>query len=165
MIRLFQKFVKSRHYVGTLNCTSTDFKKIREMKVVICTRDSTKVLKASLSLKLGTVDVSPKRIRDMAEQNVYNNTKYRVIGNNCQDWVEWLLCEIDPELARAMYEKGVRKVSETYFGHVAKQNKSWTDALPSSLGSSMSSSKRKENSFVPRYRRIGKGQIQIQHQQ
>merc|ERR1719203_1089576 len=79
------------------------------------------VLKASLSLELGTVDVSPKRIRDMAEQNVYNNTKYRVIGNNCQDWVEWLLCEIDPELARAMYEKGVRKVSETYFGHVAKQ--------------------------------------------
>ena len=46
----FKKFVKSRHYVGTLNCTSTDFKKIREMKVVICTRDSTKVLKASLSL-------------------------------------------------------------------------------------------------------------------
>merc|ERR1719507_1999931 len=116
-------------------------------------------------IKPGTVDVSPKRVRDMAEQNVYNNTKYRVIGNNCQDWVEWLLCEIDPELARAMYEKGVRKVSETYFGHVAKQNKSWTDALPSSLGSSMSSSKRKENSFVPRYRRIGKGQIQIQHQQ
>ena len=36
--------------MGTLNCNSTNFKKIREMKVVICTRDSTKVLKASLSL-------------------------------------------------------------------------------------------------------------------
>ena len=61
-----------------------------------------------------------------------------MIGNNCQDWVEWLLCEIDPELARAMYERGVRKVSETFLGHVAKRNKSWTDGLPSSLGSSAS---------------------------
>ena len=39
-----------------------------------------------------------------------------MIGNNCQDWVEWLLSEIDPELARAMYERGVRKVSETFLG-------------------------------------------------
>ena len=39
--------------IGTLNCNSTNFKKIREMKVVICTRDSTKVLKVSLSLKPG----------------------------------------------------------------------------------------------------------------
>ena len=61
-----------------------------------------------------------------------------MIGNNCQDWVEWLLCEIDPELARAMYERGVRKVSETFLGHIAKRNKSWTDGLPSSLGSSAS---------------------------
>ena len=36
--------------IGTLKCNSTNFKKIREMKMVICTRDSTKVLKASLYL-------------------------------------------------------------------------------------------------------------------
>ena len=83
-----------------------------------------------------------------------------VIGNNCQDWVEWLLCEIDPELARAMYERGVRKVSETFLGHVAKQNKSWTDGLPSSLGSSSSS----RTKFVPRYQRNGR-QIKIHYQQ
>lgn len=100
-------------------------------------------------IKLGTVDISPKRIRDMAEQNVYNNTRYQVIGNNCQDWVEWLLCEMDPELARAMYERGVRKVSDTFFGHVAKKNKSWSDSLPSSLGSSSSSSSRMKGA-VPR---------------
>ena len=47
--------------------------------------------------------------------------RYKVIGNNCQDWVEWLLSEIDPELAQAMYERGVRKVSETFLGHVVKQ--------------------------------------------
>jgi len=111
-------------------------------------------------IKLGTVDVSPKRVRDMAEQNVYNNTRYQVIGNNCQDWVEWLLCEIDPELARAMYERGVRKVSETFFGHIAKKNKSWTDGLPSSLGSSSS---RKDSSIVPRYNRRGR-QIKIHYQ-
>ena len=46
----FKKFVKSRHYEDTSNCNSTDFKKIREMKVVICIRDSTKVLKAFISL-------------------------------------------------------------------------------------------------------------------
>ena len=52
-LRYFKKFVKSRRYVGTLNCNSTDFKKIRQMKVVIFTRNSTKVLKASLSLVPG----------------------------------------------------------------------------------------------------------------
>ena len=26
-------------------------------------------------IKLGTVDISPKRVRDLAEQNVYNNTR------------------------------------------------------------------------------------------
>ena len=59
-----------------------------------------------------------------------------MIGNNCQDWVEWLLSEIDPELARAMYERGVRKVSETFLGHWAKRQKGWTDRLPSSISSS-----------------------------
>jgi len=88
-------------------------------------------------IKLGTVeDLSPKRVRDLAEQNAYNNTRYQVIGNNCQDWVEWLLCEMDPELARAMYERGVRKASETFVGHILKQNKTWTERLPSSLNSS-----------------------------
>jgi len=88
-------------------------------------------------IKLGTVeDLSPRKVRDLAEQNVYNNTKYQVIGNNCQDWVEWLLCEIDPELARAMYQRGVRKASETFVGQVLKQNKHWTERLPSSLNSS-----------------------------
>jgi len=87
-------------------------------------------------IKLGTVeDLSPRKVRDLAEQNVYNNTKYQVIGNNCQDWVEWLLCEIDPELARAMYQRGVRKASETFVGQVLKQNKHWTERLPSSLNS------------------------------
>ena len=33
-------------------------------------------------IKLGTVDVSPKHVRDMAEQNVYNNTRYQVIGRD-----------------------------------------------------------------------------------
>jgi len=113
-------------------------------------------------IKLGTADISPKRVRDMAEQNVYNNTKYQVIGNNCQDWVEWLLCEIDPELARAMYERGVRKVSETFLGHIAKRNKSWTDGLPSSLGSS--ASKGNNSTLVPRYQRVGR-QIKIHYQQ
>ena len=64
--------------------------------------------------------------------------RYQVIGNNCQDWVEWLLCEIDPELARAMYQRGVRKASETFVGHILKQNKHWTERLPSSLNSSSS---------------------------
>jgi hypothetical protein len=87
-------------------------------------------------IKLGSVeDLSPRKVRDLAEQNVYNNTKYQVIGNNCQDWVEWLLCEIDPELARAMYQRGVRKASETFVGHMLKQNKHWTERLPSSLNS------------------------------
>ena len=36
-----------------MNFNSTNFMKICEMKVVICTRDSTKVLKASLSLNPG----------------------------------------------------------------------------------------------------------------
>ena len=38
-------------------------------------------------IKLGTADISPKRVRDMAEQNVYNNTKYQVktrANNNTQ---------------------------------------------------------------------------------
>ena len=52
-----KKFLNGIYWLGysaeiaTLNCNSTNLKKIREMKVVICTRDSTKVLKASLSLK------------------------------------------------------------------------------------------------------------------
>ena len=68
-----------------------------------------------------------------------------MIGNNCQDWVEWLLCEMDPELAHAMYERGVRKVSETFLGQVIKQNKSWSESLPSSLGSSISSINKRKN--------------------
>jgi len=88
-------------------------------------------------IKLGTIDLSPKKVRDIAAQNAYNGTRYKVIGNNCQDWVEWLLSEIDPELARAMYERGVRKVSETFLGNLAKQQKGWTDRLPSSISSSL----------------------------
>ena len=74
-------------------------------------------------------------ICDYYESNFYS-PRYKVIGNNCQDWVEWLLSEIDPELARAMYERGVRKVSETFLGNLAKQQKGWTDRLPSSISSS-----------------------------
>ena len=69
------------------------------------------------------------------KKNIIAFSRYQVIGNNCQDWVEWLLCEIDPELARAMYQRGVRKASETFVGQVLKQNKHWTERLPSSLNS------------------------------
>ena len=69
-------------------------------------------------------------------ESIFNSSRYKVIGNNCQDWVEWLLSEIDPELARAMYERGVRKVSETFLGNLAKQQKGWTERLPSSISSS-----------------------------
>ena len=44
-----------------------------------------------------------------------------------------------------MYERGVRKVSETFLGHVVKQQKGWTEALPSSISSNSLKGK-----FVPR---------------
>jgi hypothetical protein len=62
--------------------------------------------------------------------------RYQVIGNNCQDWVEWLLYELEPELGRALFARGVRKVSETFLGQLAKRNKSLSEMLPTSLGSS-----------------------------
>ena len=34
-----------------------------------------------------------------------------------------------------MYERGVRKVSETFLGHIVKQQKGWTERLPSSISS------------------------------
>ena len=52
-----------------------------------------------------------------------------MIGNNCQDWVEWLLRKIDPNLAKAMWEHGVRKVSETFVGKFA-------ESIPSSYKNS-----------------------------
>ncbi len=102
-------------------------------------------------IRLGSVKCSPKRLRQLADENVYNNTTYQVIGNNCQDWVEWLLYELEPDLARAMFARGVRKVSETLLGHHVKQNKSLSDRLP--FPSSMSSSAGKMRpSAMPRGR-------------
>ena len=100
-------------------------------------------------IKLGSVKCSPKRLRQLALDNVYNGTHYRAIANNCQDWVEWFLYELEPDLARALFAKGVRKIGDTFIGAQVKSNKSLSDRLPFSL--SGSAGKLRSNA-VPRNR-------------
>ena len=73
-----------------LNCNSTTLKKIREMSVVICTRDLTKVLKASLYLpntlvKINSGNFKPRNGR--GPRNRIPNVNCKMVTFDFDDFV------------------------------------------------------------------------------